>query len=473
MSTQLPKFSITTKVFMALLTAITVVATGMVMLARWQLNEGFLSYIRDVEQQQLESLATRLEQRFEEHGSWNFLQRNPRMWRRLVRESIHSAIRPSVSHDNPGRTPPPGEFRLHRRLSLLDHQRHWIAGSRRTQGQASVREIVVGADTVGWLQLAQLNRLRDRPELSFLGQQRGLLVWILVLTVATAALTAFLLSRYFISPIRALKDATDKLASGDLEKRIATNRTDEFGELARDFNRLAESLERNQQMRRQWIMDIAHELRTPLTVLKAEIEAVQDGVRTLTSQTSASLNNEVTRLIGLVEDLSLLSNADQGNLDFEFHETSLAELVSDVVNHHQNRASTAGLTLALKADQPCRAVVDSSRIKQVVTNLIDNAIKYTSRSGTIQVRVQSDSKVCFIIVEDSFPGVSTEDRERLFDRLFRVDNSRNRSTGGAGIGLSISKSIIEAHGGSITAAPSGLGGLMIRVTLPLQPGKQI
>ena len=206
-----------------------------------------------------------------------------------------------------------------------------------------------------------------------------------------------------------------------------------------------------------------------LAILRGEIQAMQDGVRPLDSKGLASLQSECDRLARLVEDLYQLSVADAGGLEYRFEKIDLAALLREVVEDHAPRLAQVGLTLQLEppphAQLPVRG--DERRLMQLFANLLTNAQRYTDAPGKVVMRILRAAPGWRVEIDDSPPGVAPEHLPKLFDRLFRVEASRNRAEGGAGLGLSICKSIMEAHGGSIEAAPSPLGGLRIILSFPV------
>ncbi|WP_420853045.1 ATP-binding protein [Spiribacter vilamensis] len=290
---------------------------------------------------------------------------------------------------------------------------------------------------------------------------------IAAVSVALAALLGLLLARGFLAPVRRVATATRILADGDLTTRVSELRRDELGQLARDFNRLAETLEHNERLRREVMSDLSHELRTPVSVLRGELEAIEDGVRPLTAETVAGLQESVATLGRLIDDLYELSLADAGALSYRMGMVELAGLLSDLAEHWQSRFDEAGLALelALPAD-PITVRGDRRRLEQLWTNLLQNNLRYTDPGGRARLRLEADDEGATVRLEDSAPVVPEPALERIFERLYRVEGSRSRASGGAGLGLAIGRSIVEAHGGSIEAYPSPLGGLGIRVWLP-------
>jgi two-component system sensor histidine kinase BaeS len=244
---------------------------------------------------------------------------------------------------------------------------------------------------------------------------------------------------------------------------------DELGRLARDFNTLALTLEKNEKARRQWVADISHELRTPLAVLRGEVEALQDGVRIPSPDTIRSLHGEVMRLNRLVDDLYQLSMTDLGALTYRKEDLNPAEPITDALAIYRAEFDRKGISIEEDIPRLESATVfgDQERLCQLFKNILDNSLKYTDEGGMLAVRLDCRDGKAVVDIEDSAPGVSEKDFERLFERLYRVEASRNRAAGGAGLGLAICRNIVEAHSGTIDARPSKLGGVWIRVTLPL------
>ena len=240
-----------------------------------------------------------------------------------------------------------------------------------------------------------------------------------------------------------------------------------MGALAADFNHLARPLEQHREARRRWGADIAHELRTPLSILRGEIQALQDGVRSATPAALNSLHAECDRMGSLIEDLYLLSLADAGALEYRFESLDLAEVVAESLEPQTAILGEAGLVLeaVIGSVPPIRG--DGRRLGQLIDNLLTNTRRYTDAPGRVRVELGSVANEVILVVEDSAPGVPAESLDLLFDRLYRVDASRNRAAGGAGLGLAICRAIVLAHDGRIAATASALGGLRIEVHLPV------
>ncbi|MCS7222595.1 MAG: ATP-binding protein [Anaerolineae bacterium] len=282
------------------------------------------------------------------------------------------------------------------------------------------------------------------------------LTWLVSLTAGMVALAlGLILFRHIVAPVRAVTMAAQRIAAGHLDQRVPVTSQDEIGQLASAFNYMADALARDQELRRNMIADIAHELRTPLSVIQANLEAMLDGVLSATPQEIASLRDEVALLARLVADLRLLSLAEAGQLKLERVQTDLGVLVSRVVERMQPQAEINGIELETDVAPTLSPVyVDADRISQVVGNLVSNALRYTPVGGKITVRVgpgiaADDQTAVAVSVTDTGTGLAPEDLPHVFDRFYRADKSRSRSSGGSGIGLAIVKQLVEAHGGRV------------------------
>ena len=274
------------------------------------------------------------------------------------------------------------------------------------------------------------------------------------------------LAHWLTRRVRALASGTEALMRGDYDVRLPVAGRDELDRLAGDFNSLAATLAATRRARSQSIADIAHELRTPLAVLRGEIEALQDGVRSLDAASLASLAQEVAHLGRLVEDLHTLSLADLGALSYRKEPLDVAELAGEAVAMQRRALDEKGLAVELALEPGAIALADETRLAQVFGNLLQNTLRYTDAPGRLAVAVRRAGDRVVLDWQDSSPGVPPEDLPRLTDRLFRVEASRSRAGGGSGLGLAIVKAIVEAHGGTLAARASSLGGLWLELALP-------
>ena len=261
-----------------------------------------------------------------------------------------------------------------------------------------------------------------------------------------------LFSRRILASVRTLNSAAQNLGRGDLSQRVPTQSRDEIGELARTFNTMAEGLENAERQRRNMTADVAHELRTPLSNIQGYVEAVRDGVLEPTSDNLDTIHQQVLYLSRLVEDLRLVAETESGSFVLNRAPASLGVVVRESVEAVQPRAEAKGVNVSLELPPELPVFeFDKTRIGQVLGNLLENAIRHTPSGGNVTVSAQVEQSRASVVVADGGEGIPTEALTRVFERFYRVDPSRARTTGGAGLGLTIAKQLVEAHGGSIRA----------------------
>jgi len=293
------------------------------------------------------------------------------------------------------------------------------------------------------------------------------LLWGGLLAVAVAAVATLLLSRRILRPVESLAHAARGLSRGDFSQRVDVRSKDEFGELAKTFNSMAEDLERTEQLRRNLVADVAHELRTPLSNIQGHLEAIRDGLLPAEPATFDSIYEEVLLLARLVEDLQELTLAEAGQLTLVRQSADVAEIVRRAVAAAQPPAEVKGLTIEAKLPEgQAIAEVAPERIGQVLRNLLSNAITHTSKGGRITVDLKDDGDALHIGVADTGDGIPPEDLPYVFERFYRADPSRVRATGGAGLGLTIARRLVEAHGGTIGVESEVGKGSRFTFTLP-------
>jgi two-component system sensor histidine kinase BaeS len=290
-------------------------------------------------------------------------------------------------------------------------------------------------------------------------------------SAVTFAATYFL-TKDLTEGVRTISEGTRKLVDGDVNTRIEHLRSDEFGQLGNELNSLAASLNNQDQNHKQWMADTSHELRTPIAILRAQVEAFQDGVQEVTPKTLQVLHAEIMGLSKLVDDLHWLARFDVGNLKHSFIPIDVASTLQDVAEIFEERFAEKGLTIDKSAilNESCTVYADNNRMRQVFINLLENSLRYTDKGGKLKLSMEKSPSAVVMRFDDSPPGIPEELIPKIFDRFFRVEASRSRELGGSGLGLAICKTIIEAHSGSITASKSDLGGIRIEVVLPTARG---
>jgi len=307
---------------------------------------------------------------------------------------------------------------------------------------------------------------QDFLEAGFLRTTRRSLWFAGLAAAAAAILLAVILIRQVTKPLRRLDAATRRIARGEFGERVGAHTADEIGRLARSFDEMAESLERAERTKRQMIADVSHELRTPLAAVRSALEGLRDGLIEPTPETLAALHDKILLTTRLVRDLHQLSLADAGRLSIQPQPCGLAEIVETILETIgvQLEDSDVRLERRVPGDLP-RVVVDRQRIEQVILNLLANAIRHTPAGGSISIAAAPQDSGVLVSICDSGPGLTETDLEHAFDRFYRADDTRT-SDGGAGLGLSIAKALVDAHGGRIWAENAPSGGACFHVLLP-------
>lgn len=482
------------KFFVAFICATVSVTLVMAFFVNWNFDRGFRQYLDQQTLERATPFAKGLGNYYEKKGSWSGLKKKNRAWRRLLLEIWRDRDQQFFDHFDPDDSPPDHADKprseaedlhgreaqrarspIHRgrlgqlsRSRLYDADKNLVVGFRGELKNELLKPVLVGRTVVGYIGLKPINLKTDRLGSEFRQQQLQSLVWVVASVLLISALLAWLLGRHLMAPIKATTQAVRDLAAGDYTRRITIDTSDELALLARDFNLLAATLQDNEKSRQQWIADISHELRTPLAVLQGEIEALIDGVRQLDEQQLKSLHSEVLALSQLVNDLYQLALSDVGALDYRFELIAAKELLHESTDLYAHRIAQANLgfnVIGLEA-LSVNVRVDEKRIAQLFNNLLENSLRYTDSGGSINLSVAVLGDELEILLEDSSPGVPSDALDMIFDRLYRVDQSRSREFGGSGLGLALCSNIVAAHGGSIGASHSSLGGVAIRIVFP-------
>ena len=462
--------SLRARILLTFATLAMLLVVSTVWMTRESFQRGFLDYLNLQMRQRMETIALIVGNYHEQLGGFDRLRRDPGVWMGLLGERGRDFFLARNSTDRSG---PPGSplDAGDIELALTDIDGRWIAGRRFNPEQiefGAVRVPVHSGDAiVGYIVAPRLPRFEAQIDQSFVAGQQRIFLWIALLALAVTLPLALFIASRILSPVKQLSRGVRTLSEGDYGVALHIERKDELGQLAEHFNQLSQTLHANRSAQQRWIADISHELRTPVAVLEAELEAIQDGIRTADAAQIDSLVGEVRRLGRLINDLYQLSRADSGDLSYRMETLDLRDLVEQVGDAFSHRIAQVELTLAL--NMPDRQVLvqgDESRLMQLLSNLLENSCRYTDAGGKVQIDLTIKDERVRLCVSDSEPGASSEQLPLLFDRLFRVEQSRNRETGGSGLGLAICKSIAQAHGGRLEAGHSDLGGLCMCLELP-------
>lgn len=468
-----------------LLSAVSVAVLAMGAVLAWNLRNGFTDFLaaRDVER--LEQFVTLVEGSAEQAGGSDALTQRRLDMRTLLQEfaqregSVPQRPRPRgpgelAERARPGQPPPPpvGADGFGRRVALYDLDGRPLLGRPLPPGAGPFveRPVRLHGELVAWARMLRVAPVPDAVETRFLRSQYLGIAGVAAASMLLALVGAWWLAGRWVRPLVAIGAATSRIARGELNVRLGSERSDEIGDVMRNVNRMAQGLQRLEGSRRRWVADISHELRTPLAVLRGEIEALADGIRPLRREAVLSLQEEVLRLAALVDDLHLLAMSDLQALPCHFADADAVRIVQGVTRRFATRAAALGL--ALSCDTAALAALpvrwDSARIEQLLGNLLENSLRYTDAPGRVVVALGRAADRVTIDIDDSAPGVLAADLPRLFEPLYRADAARSRQRGGSGLGLAIGDAIVRAHGGRIHAQASSLGGLRVRIELPAE-----
>jgi two-component system, OmpR family, sensor histidine kinase BaeS len=503
--------------FLFLFTSIFVVLF-MVAVLQFSVHRNFTDYVAQMELVRLDKLIYALEKEYKNNGNWDALRQNEHLWHELIITYVpdrvqpfgHPPFRPETNEllknepiqpdQDPNkrkkmpeddRRPPHGplwdngEWRpqlalppppsrlppflaIGPRLSLLDAKKNVIFGDPDLSEQI-LRVIEIDGQAVGWLGIKKPGQLTNPADILFLKQQSQAFYLIGTMVLILAMIVSVLFSRHLLAPVRKIAEGTKALRHRRFNTRILVSTSDELGQLAEDFNVMAQHLETYETMRRQWLSDISHELRTPLTVLQGEIEALQDGILEPSPEAIASLHAEVIYLRNIVNDLHRISQMESGTLEMIREPINPIEILKHTLERFEHRLNQQQIDINsnLEESDKIRIMGDADRISQVFSNILENILRYASSPGVVKVEYVASNNDITISIEDSGPGVPEESLEKLFDRFYRTDVARTRSKGGSGLGLAICKSIVEVHQGEISAVNGSSGGLKINIRFPL------
>jgi len=497
------------KLFAIIFSFSLVLIGSIVFFMQWSIDKGMVEYVNKQQVLTLQPVVVALTQKYQQTGSWQDLEHKYRKFQRLLRENSQGLdlnIPPPREHFNePPRKrfnePPrsnknrfthpdnkkPPRFKENRpfqsrgqppfppkpRVSyaLLDKNKRFVVGDYPKELSFNYTPIQSKEEIVGYFAVSKQDKLIDGYEFDFVKQQQAYLGFIGLALLVVVLLLVLPLARHLLLPLRQLTHGVHQLTQGKFKQFIDIKRKDEFGDLSRDFNNLANTLAKNEQQRKRWLANISHELRTPVAILRGELEAVIDGVRPLTMETVSSVHQETLHLQKLITDLHELTSADIGGMSHYPERLNLAEVMKNEFQKYQSFLTQAGLSGELiNRDQSIEIFADKTRLCQLFENLINNAVKYAGKGCKVIISLSKnelDNQAVFM-VEDNGKGVDDHHLGNLFEHLYRTDDSRNRKTGGAGLGLAICAHIVKQHHGNIHAEKSLFGGLKIVIKFPLQ-----
>ncbi|HWR61645.1 MAG TPA: HAMP domain-containing sensor histidine kinase [Clostridia bacterium] len=320
----------------------------------------------------------------------------------------------------------------------------------------------VGSVSIGYYGPFYFNEV----DLAFINAVNTVSAGVGLVSLILALIFGYIMSKSISTPISRVINTAEMIAKGYYDDRSnEISEIKEISQLTVAINNLAESLEKQEKLRKRLTADVAHELRTPLATLQGHIEAMLDGIWEPDAKRLKSVHEEITRLSRLVGDMEKLTKYESENLLLNKSEFDVLELIKSILSNFEKECRDKGLDIELEGG-PVRIFADRDKISQVIINLMSNAVKFTGKDGSIRFAVASDKDNASISVTDTGTGIAPGDQPHIFERFYRADSSRSRLTGGAGIGLTIVKSIVHAHKGSISLESEPGKGTKFTVSLP-------
>ena len=319
--------------------------------------------------------------------------------------------------------------------------------------------------------IAVTRRSNNDNDFKFLNSLNVILAVVGIISIVFAAIAGIILAGKISVPVKAATRAAKDIAQGNYNNRINTDIcTMELSELGNAVNHMAESLDNQEMLRRRLTSDVAHELRTPVANVSSNIEAIIEGALEPTNERLSSCYNELERITGIITELEKLRQIEGENMILHIGHVDIYELAKEVKLIFENEMSKKNIRCDIIGEH-IDVCVDKDKMSQVLNNLISNAVKYTDNYGNIQITVIQENENVVITVKDNGCGMYDNDIPYIFERFYRTDKSRNRSTGGAGIGLTITRAIVQLHGGTIHVESKKGVGSLFKVTIPVN--KQI
>lgn len=471
------------KLWLAFFVTLVIGLGAMLLLTQTSVKTHFLNYATSQILERLAPLSDAVVDTYTNHQSLSLFIENPQKWISLRDTTYRQYLRDQKSRKpfysspdviNWGGKGKNKQMEANQRiffhhLTLHAPDKSLVAGQQLADYHYALQAVISDEETIAYIGYIKPKAFLNPADQVFVDQQLRSFTIISGVMVFASLIIAGVIARWLASPLSQLSVNAKKVTAGDFSTRTPIKRNDEVGELCASFNEMATTLEKNEAQRKQWVADISHELRTPLSVLKAQIEAMEDGIREANPSNLKLLRKNVDALNLLVNDLYDLSLADMGALTYHKVEANLNKILQETCEDFIPKAENKSLNLRYTNDNqtsPLIANIDKTRFRQLLRNLLENSLRYTDSPGDIQVSIHKQDEMAIIAIEDSPPSIPQDSIEKIFDRLYRVESSRSRNEGGAGLGLSICKNIVDAHHGEIFAEPSTLGGVSIKITLP-------
>ncbi|MGM0471333.1 MAG: sensor histidine kinase [Bacillota bacterium] len=425
------------------------------LMINWSLNNKFANYVQEVERKQNLRIVNSLASLYQQQNSWQNIRHN------LMRLEMMTGRRVQITKE--------GEKVFDSRMCAPQHMRRGMMTNRvkKQEGRTIKLPIKVNSQVVGYANITPLNRkgLWSEEDIDFRATINSSIITAGIITSLIVLLASFIISKRITSPLRQMSAIAQAMEQGDLNKRIKIDSQDEIGTLADNLNSLASHLQNLEQLRQNMTADIAHELRTPLTTIRSHIEAIEDGIIEPNQKNLESINEEIIRLVKLVEDLQELSTTEAGQQDFEFEKIDLAQLIRNSVNNIAAAFSDKEIDLQLDLTE-INFISDQEAVTKIINNLVSNAYKYTSDQGEISIVTRLEDDKVLIKVKDNGIGIPKKELPYICERFYRVDTSRTRRTGGTGVGLAIVDELVKSLEGKLTINSELGAGTEVMICLP-------
>lgn len=489
---------------------VTCTAVGLVSgLIQLSFSSGFASYLAESELKTIDAIPGLLAQAYKKEPNWKNIFSNREVIEEIIfkNEQVHDQRLlplPSASrgmHPPPGRLnddpnlpggdpplsiddrPPPEEaglpppppyppFRLDvfRRIGVFDQKNNFLWGNITARDSIASLPVTVDGAQLASVKLAPSETASRELEEGFIRKQSNNLLAASLLALLIAAIAAAVFSRNLVESINALLRMTQQLIEGNYATRTITQNSDELGKLTEHLNTLAATLEQHDLTYKQWVTDTSHELRTPVAILRAQVEALQDGVQEPNPKTLSVLHDEVMSMVKMIDDLYTLARSDAKQLNYSFVPVDISPLLLEQYDLVAEKFASKNIEVNFSeiGNFKCIIEVDPFRLKQLFQNLLQNSLRYTNEGGKLIISARKEANYVLLAFDDSAPAVPAASIPRIFERFYRVEASRSREHGGSGLGLAICKTIVEGHGGEIRASESEQGGLRIDIKLPIR-----
>lgn len=475
--------SIKVKLWLTLFVTLIVSLGSLLALSYFSVKHRFLDYATQQILDRLAPLETAVVEIYEESGNLTPFEADESLWGKLrdstYRQYLNFQKRRAFSPLEPNQADwseresldkklQPNQRAFFQHLVLFDAQKQLIAGRKKEDANYILQMLNYEGETIAHIGYVKPKAFLSSIDLIFVDEQIKSFAYLSIVMLFAALLITLSVSRWLITPLSRLAQSAKEVAAGNFSTRTGYRSQDELGKLCENFDDMTRSLEKNEVTRKQWVADVSHEMRTPLSVMKAQIEAMEDGIREPSLENLSLLLRNVDALSITIDDLYELSLTDLGELTLNKTKIQLASLIKEVAKEYESKFEQKSLKLEMSIPNDAQTFInlDRERIAQLLYNLFENSYRYTDAGGQVKISLWETSEAFIVSLEDSEPGVPDDAIDRIYDRLFRVEASRSRSTGGAGLGLSLCKGLAEAHGATIFAEASELGGLKQTLTFP-------